>query len=156
MFTNDDLKYEVNKLRAEGYASKSGTGIMYCPAKDTPTADALRVRSDLASQKVSWLNRHDRESGDLYGMLPLIEGMPVAMTDHIDRNSDKRILRGRVGYVHSWVLADEEKSVFENGKRMFRKLHRVVLVDFVHRKGKSFVVAIAEHERSGTVPDRTG
>ena len=41
---NNDLKYEVNKLRAQGYASKSGTGIMYCPAKDTPTADALRVR----------------------------------------------------------------------------------------------------------------
>ena len=117
VFPNDDLKYEVNMLRAQAHASKSGTGIMYCPAKDTPTADALRVRSDLASQKVSWLNRHDRESGDLYGMLPLIEGMPVAMTDHIDRNSDKRILRGRVGYVHSWVLADEEKSVFENEKR---------------------------------------
>ena len=59
--------------------------------------------------------RHDRESGDLYGMLPLIKGMPVAMTDHIDRNIDKRILRGRVVYVHSWVLADEEKRVFENG-----------------------------------------
>ena len=156
MFTNDDLKYEVNKLRAEGYASKSGTGIMYCPAKDTPTADALRVPSDLASLNVSWLNRHDPESGDSYGMLPLIQGMPVAMTDHKDWNIEKRIIRGRVGYVNSWVLADEEKSVFENGKRMFRKLHRVVLVDFVHRKGKSFVVAIAEHERSGTVPDRTG
>ena len=121
LLPNHDLKYEVNKLRAQGYASKSGTGIMYCPAKDTPTADALRVRSDLASQKVSWLNRHDRESGDLYGMPPLIEGMPVAMTDHIDRNSDKRIIRGRVGYVHSWVLADDEKSVFENGKRILRK-----------------------------------
>ena len=67
-FPDHDLKYEVNKLRAQAHASKSGTGIMYCPAKDTPTADALRVRSDLASQKVSWLIRHDRESGDLYGM----------------------------------------------------------------------------------------
>ena len=113
---DNDFNYEVNKLRAQGYASKSGTGIMYCPAKDTPTADALRVRSDLASQKVSWLNRHDRDSGDLYGMFPLIKRMPVAMTDHINRNIEKRILRGRVGYVHSWVLADEEKSVLENGK----------------------------------------
>ena len=76
VFPNRDLKYEVNNLRAQAHASKSGTGIMYCPAKDTPTADALRVRSDLASQKVSRLNRHDRESGDLYGMLPLIEPFP--------------------------------------------------------------------------------
>ena len=47
--------------------------------------------------------------------LPLIKGMPVAMADHIDRSVDKRILRGRVGYVHSWVLADDEKSSFGNG-----------------------------------------
>jgi hypothetical protein len=109
VFPNNDLKYDVNKLRAQDYAAKQGTGIMYCPAKDTPTPEALRIRSDLPAQKVSWLNRHDRESGDLYGVLPLIKGMPMAMSDHIDRNVDKRILRGRVGYVHSWVLADDEE-----------------------------------------------
>ena len=38
-----------------------------------------------------WLHRHDRESRYLYGVLPLIEGMPVAMADHIDRSADKRI-----------------------------------------------------------------
>ena len=60
---NNDMKYEVNQLRAQAYARKRGTGLMYCPAKDTPTGDALRVRPDLPSQKVSWLNRHDREFG---------------------------------------------------------------------------------------------
>ena len=94
---------------------------MYCPAKDTRTPDALRVRPDLPSQKLHWLKRHDRERGDLYVMLPLIKGMPVAVTDHIDRSIDKRILRGRVGYVHSWVLADDEKSCFKNGKRILTK-----------------------------------
>ena len=48
--------------------------------------------------------------------------MPVAMTDHIDRSEDKRILRGRVGRIDSWVLADDESSVFENGKRILKKL----------------------------------
>ena len=119
VFPNNDVKYEVNKLRSHSYATRRGVGLMYCPAKDTPTADALRERPDLPSQKVSWLNRHDRESGDLYGILPLMKGLPVAMTDHIDRSSDKRILRGRIGKVDSWVLADDEKSVFENGKRIF-------------------------------------
>ena len=89
---------------------------MYCPAKDTPSNEALRVRPDLPAQKLQWLKRHDRESGDLYGCSPLIKGMPVAMTDHIDRSVDKRILRGRVGHVHSWVLADEEASIFQNSK----------------------------------------
>ena len=133
IFPNHDIIYEVNKLRAHAYATKRNIGLMYCPAKDTPTADALRERPDLPSQKVSWLNRHDRESGDLYGILPLIKGLPVAMTDHIDRSSDKRILRGTVGTVHSWVLADDESSVFENGKRILRKLPKVVYVQFTEK-----------------------
>ena len=62
--------------------------------------------------------RHDRESGDLYGVLTLMKGMPVAMTDRIDRSIDKRILRGRVGHVHSWVLDKDETSAFQNGKRV--------------------------------------
>ena len=127
----------MNKLRAHAYATKRQIGLMYCPAKDTPTADALRERPDLPSQKVSWLNRHDRESGDLYGILPLMKGLPVAMTDHIDRSSDKRILRGRVGTVHSWVLADDESSVFENGKRILKKLPKVVYVQFTEDDGKT-------------------
>ncbi len=62
-----------------------------------------------SAEKLSWLQRHDKESGDLYGILPLIHGMPVALTDHIDRNPEKQLLRGKIGYVHSWVLHAEEK-----------------------------------------------
>ena len=40
----------------------------------------------------TWLNRHDRESRYLHGVVRLIEGMPVAMVDHIYRCADKRML----------------------------------------------------------------
>ena len=133
---NNDMKYELNKKRALGYASKKKTGVMYCPAKDKPSHEALRIRPDLPAQKMSWLNRHDRESGDLYGVIPLMKGMPVALTEHVDRSEDKRLLRGRVGWVHSWVLADDEPSVFENGKRILQKLPKVVYVQFKNKKDK--------------------
>ena len=81
----------------------------------------MRVRPDLPAQNVSWLNRHDRESGDLYDMLPLMIGMPVAVTEHINRSYDKIILKGRVGYIHSWVLAPDEKSEYEDGVRILHK-----------------------------------
>ena len=56
-------------------------------------------------QKASWLSRHDRECGDLYGMLPLIEGLPVALTDHVDRNPGKQLLRGKmVSFIPGSVL----------------------------------------------------
>ena len=115
------MKYEVNKLRAQAYAEKRMEGLVYCPAKDTPSTEALRLRQDLPSQKISWLNRHDRESGDLYGMLPLMIGMPVAVAVHINRSYDKRILKGRVGYIHSWVFAPDEGSVYEENVRILHK-----------------------------------
>ena len=103
---------------------------MYCIAQDKPSTQALRERPDLPARKLEFLSRHDRESGDLYGILPLIKGMPVAMTDHIDRSIDKRILRGRVGKVHSWVLHPEEDTKFENGKRILSHLPEVIFIKF--------------------------
>ena len=91
---------------------------MYCPAKDTSSAEALRVRTDLPAQEISWLQRHGRASGDLYGILPLIIGMPVAMSDHIDRSIDQRIIRGRVCRVYSCISANNETSAFDNGSRI--------------------------------------
>ena len=49
---NNDMKYEVNKKRALGYANKLQTGVLYCPAKDSPSHEALRIRPDLPSQKL--------------------------------------------------------------------------------------------------------
>ena len=49
---NNDMKYELSKNRALGYASKKKVGIMYCPAKDKPSREALRIRPDLPAQKL--------------------------------------------------------------------------------------------------------
>eukprot|EP00959_Pyramimonas_sp_CCMP1952_P317415 6643200-Pyramimonas_sp.AAC.1 len=102
VFPNSDVKYEVNKLRASQYARLHEKPMVYIPARDTPTPDALRERPDLPRQKMAWLQRRDKGSGDLYGFLPIAEGMPVALIDHIDRSEDKYLLHGRVGTVHSW------------------------------------------------------
>ena len=68
-------------------------------------------------------------------MVPLARGMPVALTDHIDRSPDKQLLRGRIGKVHSWVLAEGDESKFENGVRILNKLPKVVLVKFYRADG---------------------
>ena len=100
LFAQTDIKYDVNRMRAQSLASLTNTVITYCTAKDHLTLDALRARPDLPTKKLEWLTRHDRESRDLYGVLPPMKGMPVAMTGHIDRSIDKRILKGRVGHIH--------------------------------------------------------
>ena len=44
--------------------------------------------------------------------------------------TDKQLLRGRVGYLHSWVLQGNETSQFENGVGVLDKLPKVVFVKF--------------------------
>lgn len=56
----------------------------WCPAKDFV---ALRDEPTLPEKKLEWLQRHDKESGNVYGLLPLIKGLPVALTDHVDPNT---------------------------------------------------------------------
>ena len=81
-------------------------------------------------KKAEWLRRHDRDCGDLYGMLPFCKGMPVSLTDHVDRSPDKNLLRGRVGYVHSWVLHPEDDADTLADQYILKKMPSVVFVKF--------------------------
>ena len=85
---------------------------------------------DVARTKLDWLKRHDRDSGDLYGMFPLVKGMPVALTDHLDRNPAKNLLKGKIGYIDSWVEHEDEDSAYDNEKRILRYVPKVVLVQY--------------------------
>eukprot|EP00971_Amphidinium_carterae_P215278 4272379-Amphidinium_carterae.1 len=106
---NNDVKYQINKVRAMAYARQSGAVLRWSVAADVAGADVLQsVECDKAT-KIRWLQYHDRDTGDLCGMLPLAIGMPVALTDHIDR-SDKLLLRGCVGHVHSMVWSKTEQQ----------------------------------------------
>eukprot|EP00971_Amphidinium_carterae_P180079 3572050-Amphidinium_carterae.1 len=91
------------------YARQSGAVLRWSVAVDKAGVDVLQnVECDKAT-KIRWLQYHDRDTGDLCGMLALAIGMPVALTDHIDR-SDKLLLRGRVGQVYSMVWGKTEQQ----------------------------------------------
>ena len=130
IFATNNLKYEANKLRAKKFACSRNKLLVYVKAEDKPTPQAIQERPDLPAKKREWLKRHDRDCGKLYGMLPLCDGMPVTLTDHIDRSPDKALLRGRRGYVHSWIEHQQEASKIMNGRRVLQKLPLVVFVQF--------------------------
>ncbi len=132
IFPNNDIKYDVNKQRARQYAATHRLGVTWVQAKDRPLPKTLQERPDLVLQKTAWLSRHDRECGDLYGMFPLIEGLPVALTDHLDRSPDKQLLRGKIGKIHSWKVAATDGSVWEDDVRILHELPEVVYVKFEH------------------------
>ena len=81
--------------------------------------------------KLQWLQRHDKESGDLYGMLPLVEGMPVMLTGHLDRNPAKNLLRGSRGNIVGWIEHPEEDNTTHQSDEQSRILTKVPLAVFV-------------------------
>ena len=83
VFPNNDVKYDANKQRARLHAQRCTTPITWVQAKDDPSAQTLQDRPNITVDKKKWLSYHDKDCGALYGMLPLVKGMPVALTDHI-------------------------------------------------------------------------
>ena len=63
-------------------------------------------------------------------MLPLIAGAPYALTDHLDRNPDKQLLRGKIGYLHHCILDTRETSRVEDGVRVLEHTPVVIFIKF--------------------------
>ena len=108
ILANNDARYQINKDKARAYSQRSGAPLRWSVARDVASAEALQAQDCSKEAKRKWLQYHDRRTGDLCGLLPLAIGLPVALTDHIDRSRDKHLLRGRQGHVHSWLWRDNE------------------------------------------------
>ena len=109
IFATNAVKYHVNRTRAREFAAKARQQIYYSIAEDLASAAVLAEKPHLEEDKVKWLQRHDRESGNLYGTLPLCIGMPVSATDHLDR--ERRVLRGCAGTVRGWTHTGDKSEV---------------------------------------------
>ena len=130
IFPNNDIKCEVNKLRAQIFAAETRQAITWSIAKDKPSNRVIAEKENLVEEKQQWLKRHDRDCGSLYGTLPLAVGSPMVLTDHYNRNPKVQLLRGRIGYVQSWILDKREDSEYEGDVRYLRYPPKAVLMKF--------------------------
>ena len=107
---NNDVKMEICKRGAAKFARDHGQPILLCPADDRVASSCGLIEdANLRSKKVSWLSKHDKNCAGLFGMLPLVRGLPVFLTTHIDR-SEKGLLRGRAGILEDWELHPKDKA----------------------------------------------
>ena len=129
---NNDIKSHANKKRAQAFAAETKAQLIWVPAKDKASNEVLKSEPHLATQKLQWLNRHDKECGDLFGMLPLCHNMPVCLTDHLDRSREKNLLRGTRGRVSGWVWHDDDEAAGSGNRqeRVLTKQPIAVLVKF--------------------------
>ena len=114
IMANNDIKFHTCKVRAAQFARDTGQSISWCRAVDLVKDMAHLEGKDVVKEKQRWLRLHDRNCGGLYGMLPLIRGMPVCLTGHVDR-SEKALLKGRSGILLGWQN-DEREPAHARGK----------------------------------------
>ena len=109
---NNDVRTEINKQRARRYALEHGKQILWCFAKDTFPAATLAADPNLPGRKLEFLQHHDRECADLPGLVPLVVGLPVTLSEHVDR--EKGLLRGGLCTIVGWRVAADEMAVPSN------------------------------------------
>ena len=49
-----------------------------------------------------WLEFDDQKTGGIMGLLPLIKGLPVRLTEHVDRG--KGLFKNTKCKIHGWTL----------------------------------------------------
>ena len=131
IFPNNDNKYHAGKMRSEAWCRWQDKTITWSKARDRPIHREFQSRPYLQQDKIKWLTNHDKHCDKLDGMLPLAVGLPVTLVDHLDRNPEKQLLRGKVGRIHSWVN-DEAETIAPDGSASMTLSHvpQCVFVDF--------------------------
>ena len=120
IFSTNDIKYHVNKVRAIQWADAASVPLHYAIARDTASSTVLQEKPDVQQAKIAWLQRHDQECGGLYGILPICLTLPVRATEHLDRR--RGILKGCQGKVIGWSTAPNTQ--------IWNKLPEVIYVQF--------------------------
>ncbi|CAJ1375402.1 unnamed protein product [Effrenium voratum] len=86
---NNDVKHEANKIRAQDYARQTDQAVRWCASQDRADCAALATDPDLRKRKLAWLTYHDRKTGSLPGVLPLVQGLPISLCDRIDSDESE-------------------------------------------------------------------
>ena len=103
LFNFNVPRYFTMLLRARLFAKTHRTQIAWTYALDTPQHPSdLELSEDrLEFKRKQWLGRHDQDTANLTSLLPLAVGMPVRLTDTLDRNL--LLYRHRPGKIHAWT-----------------------------------------------------
>ena len=130
LYTFNVPRYFATNLRAREYAKQTKVQLTWCYARDVPLHPGDR---DLPQQKrdeklFSWLRRHDQETGHIPSIYPLAVGMPIRLTENVDRS--RQLYRGRKGVIHGWTMAPGCTPQEVDGEFFLETLPVVIYVRF--------------------------
>ena len=113
-------KYYALQLRALEFAKQRGLCVNWVMAHDKPLHrdDQALSKEALDKKRRHWLGHHDQQTAGIMGLLPLVRGLPVRLTDTVNRGL--KLVRHRQCTVVGWTLHPDEASAMINGERQLR------------------------------------
>ena len=81
-------KYHASQLRVVNYAKAANKRVLWVVAHDWPMAggDEQLVGTTLEKARRRWLQQHDKTTGGIMGLLPLVKDIPVRLTATVDES----------------------------------------------------------------------
>ena len=68
------------------------------------------TKEQLNKKRTSWLGFHDQKTGGIMGLLPLVRGLPVRLTNTV--SFELQLYRNRRCTIIVWTLHSDEAAVF--------------------------------------------
>ena len=130
LYTFNVPRYFSTNLRAREFAKQGDVQLTWCYARDVPLHPGDRELADSALQAklFSWLRRHDQETSHLPSVYPLAVGMPIRLTENVDRG--RQLFRGHKGFIHGWALSPGSVPIDIGGEFMLDHLPAVIYLYF--------------------------
>ena len=103
-------KYVAALLRARWVAAEQRHLLLCVVAQDTPLfhTDPDTEAHELQHRKEQWLQRHDQATAGIMGLLPLLPGMPVRITQTLPELKPWGLFKNTRGQLFGWSLAEED------------------------------------------------
>ena len=102
--------YFATHVRALHMAKVENRRLSWCVAFDKPKGGSLQGGTmEAEKRKERWLELHDRNTGGIPGLLPLVLDMPVRFSDAVDKDARVQgVFKHTRGILRGWDLDETE------------------------------------------------
>ena len=129
-------KYIAANLRARQVATTRREKLLWIVAQDTPLFHI--EPTELPTRRENWLQRHDQSTGGVVGLLPLLQNMPVRITQTLPELKAFGLFKNTRGTLWSWTLHEADADAASQNDADNIVLQKMPLALYVHVPGQTW------------------
>ena len=122
-------KYIAANLRAKWVATTRKHKLLWIIAQDTPLFHV--EATELQARRENWLQRHDQSTGGVVGILPLLQNMPIRVTQTLSDLKAFGLFKNTRGTLWNWALHEADQEAVETAEGRDIVLQRLPLALYV-------------------------